>query len=87
MSKCAARWSKSSRIALHLKPVKIRKVDLLTISMRTPRAICLLCFLALFFPARAAVQFDVLPGYESAIHEAAWFPITNDLPQYAERPS
>jgi hypothetical protein len=49
-------------------------------------AIWLVCWLAVLFPARAAIQFDVLPGYESTIHEAAWFPITceinNDGPSF-----
>jgi hypothetical protein len=53
--------------------------------MRTPRAIWLVCLLALLFPARAAIQFDLLPGYESSIHEAAWFPITCEV--YNDGPS
>ncbi len=65
-----------------------RKVHLLIIWMKLPRAIWLCCLLWLLgvHRSRAAIQFDVLPGYETAIHEAAWFPITceifNDGPSF-----
>src|SRR5678816_2268653 len=56
--------------------------------MNTRKAIWLCWIIAFFsiFNTRAALQFDVLPGYESKIHEAAWFPITceifNDGPSF-----
>src|SRR4051812_34583651 len=44
------------------------------------KALCalLLAMVGAFSP-RAALQFDVLAGYESYVHEAAWFPITCEL--------
>lgn len=57
--------------------------------MRRPRAVWLLLLAMVVVSltrARAAVQFDVLPGYEGIIHEASWFPITceifNDGPSF-----
>ena len=49
--------------------------------MRTPKAFWLTCVLALLCLAstRGAIQFDVWPGYEQTIHEAAWFPITCEI--------
>jgi hypothetical protein len=54
--------------------------------MRTPKAIwCLLALLSLV-PAHAAIQFDVLPGYETYVHGASWFPVMcevfNDGPSF-----
>ena len=59
----------------------------LTNLMNGRKAIWLLCIVALFgtLRARAALQFDVLPGYEGSIHEAAWFPITCEI--YNDGPS
>src|SRR5688572_24357755 len=48
--------------------------------MRMPKAIWVLVMALLTVCApRAALQFDVLPGYESKIREAAWFPITCEI--------
>jgi hypothetical protein len=51
--------------------------------MKRPKAFWALALLilasALARPASAALQFDVLAGYEGTVHEAAWFPITCEL--------
>jgi hypothetical protein len=73
---------------LHVQRVEPRRVHLLSNRMRMFKAIWLWCLLALLssFRTPAALQFDLLPGYEGTIHESAWFPITceifNDGPSF-----
>jgi hypothetical protein len=47
------------------------------------RAFLLLCFvgfwLGLAVPGRAALQFDVFPGYDNIVREAGWFPIACEI--------
>src|SRR5688572_12708142 len=48
--------------------------------MRMPKAIWVLGMaLMTACISRAALQFDVMPGYESKIREAAWFPVTCEI--------
>src|SRR6185436_1631042 len=49
-------------------------------------AFVLLTYLTFLSPARAAVRFDVFPGYDGIVPEASWFPfvfeVANDGPGF-----
>ena len=78
-------------ILLHLMerfiPERYRDDDQMTTRTKVIQRLLATLLLLLGLPAnRAALQFDVFPGFESTIHEAEWFPITfeifNDGPSF-----